>query len=92
MNSVGAEIRVEGQVQGVGFRFYSHRLASGLNLKGWVKNDYDGSVVVRAEGDRSQIEELISGLKVGPRTAIVNDVKITWLPFSGKFKDFEIVG
>lgn len=92
MSSVGAEIIVSGHVQGVGFRFFCHRLASSLNIKGWVKNNYDGSVVVRAEGDRSQIEEMIGSLKVGPRAAVVKDIKVRWLPFSGAFKDFEITG
>ncbi|MGH8014978.1 MAG: acylphosphatase [Candidatus Zixiibacteriota bacterium] len=92
MSSVGAEINVVGQVQGVGFRFFCHRLASSLKITGWVKNNYDGSVLVRAEGDRSQIEELINNLKVGPRAAVVKDIKIRWLPFSGEFKDFEITG
>ena len=91
MSSVGAQIKVEGLVQGVGFRFFCHRLAIQLNLTGWVRNNHDDSVSVWAEGDRSQIEELIKNLKSGPRAAVVRDVKIKWLPFSGKFKDFEVV-
>jgi len=92
LSSVGAEIIVSGHVQGVGFRFFCHRMASSLNIKGWVKNNYDGSVMVRAEGDRSQIEEMIANLKVGPRSAVVRNINVRWLPFSGEFKDFEITG
>lgn len=92
MNSVGAEIIVTGHVQGVGFRFFCHRLAAGLDIKGWVKNNYDGSVIIRAEGDRSLVEEMIGNLKVGPRSAVVKTVNVKWLPFSGDFKDFEITG
>ncbi len=91
MSSVGAEIKVEGFVQGVGFRFFCHRLASSLNISGWVRNNPDGSVLIRAEGDRSQLEEMIKSLKVGPRAAQVKDVKVRWLPFSGEFKSFEVV-
>ncbi|HEX2896806.1 MAG TPA: acylphosphatase, partial [candidate division Zixibacteria bacterium] len=69
-----------------------HRLASGLKIKGWVKNNYDGSVIIRAEGDRSLVEEMIGSLKVGPRSAVVKNVNVKWLPFSGDFKDFEITG
>lgn len=92
MSSVGAEIIVTGHVQGVGFRFFCHRLASSLNIKGWVKNSYDGSVIVRAEGDRGLIEEMIGSLKAGPRSAVVKSLNVKWLPFSGDFKDFEITG
>lgn len=91
MSSVGAEIKVEGFVQGVGFRFFCHRLATGLELGGWVRNNPDGSVTILAEGDRGLIEELIENLKVGPRTAVVENVKIRWMPYSGQFKSFEVV-
>ena len=92
MSSIGAEIKVAGYVQGVGFRFFCHRLASSLNIKGWVRNNPDSSVSIRAEGDRSQLEEMIKSLKVGPRAAQVKDVKVHWVPFSGEFKSFEVVG
>ncbi|MGH9008759.1 MAG: acylphosphatase, partial [Acidimicrobiia bacterium] len=44
------EIRVEGIVQGVGFRPFVHLLAGRLGLGGWVGNDAHG-VVIEAEGD-----------------------------------------
>jgi acylphosphatase len=91
LNTIGAEIKIEGYVQGVGFRFYCHRVACALNIKGWVKNNSDGSVSVRAEADRGQIEELISKLKTGPSSATVKDIKIRWLPYTGEFKSFEVV-
>ena len=92
MNSIAADIKVEGFVQGVGFRFFCYRLANNLNLTGWVRNNPEGSVGVYVEGDRSQIEELIDQLKVGPRAAEVTDVKVRWVPFSGKYKSFQVVG
>ena len=91
MNSVGAEIKVEGFVQGVGFRFFCLRLANSFEINGWVRNNHDGSVSIRAEGDRGQIEELIKNLKIGPRAANVKDVKVRWTPFFGEFKSFEVV-
>ena len=38
MNDVGAKIIVKGIVQGVGYRYFTHRHASRLGLKGYVKN------------------------------------------------------
>jgi acylphosphatase len=69
---------VEGLVQGVGYRWYAARRAEALGLKGFVKNLYDGTVEVEAEGDRSMLEELIQQLKVGPRSARVTNLKIEW--------------
>jgi acylphosphatase len=69
---------VEGLVQGVGYRWYAARRAEALGLKGFVRNLYDGTVEVEAEGDRSTLEELIRQLKVGPRSASVTNLKIEW--------------
>ena len=78
-------------MQGVGYRFFCHRLATGLGLAGWIRNNPDGSVSIRAEGDRGLIEELIENMKIGPRAANVKDVKVRWIPFSSEFKSFEVV-
>lgn len=52
-----------GRVQGVGFRYYSVYKARLLNLTGWVRNVYDGSVEMEVQGDETLIEELILFLK-----------------------------
>jgi hypothetical protein len=43
-------VRYEGRVQGVGFRYTAVSLAQNLDLTGWVKNEFDGSVSLVAEG------------------------------------------
>ncbi|MFV0269489.1 MAG: acylphosphatase, partial [Draconibacterium sp.] len=40
------EIKVNGRVQGVGFRYFTKKQADIRGLKGWVKNAPDGSVLV----------------------------------------------
>lgn len=52
-----------GRVQGVGFRFYSVSKARQLGMTGWVKNRYDGSVEMEAQGEDGQFQELIAFLK-----------------------------
>ena len=56
---VCAYIIVDGLVQGVGFRYYVHRHASGLGLAGFASNLMNGKVEIEVEGDRSAVEELI---------------------------------
>jgi len=90
LSSVGAELRISGVVQGVGYRYYCYREALGLGLSGWVKNAPDGSVLAMVEGDRGVVEGLISQLKVGPASASVADVDIKWLEFTGQYKTFQI--
>jgi acylphosphatase len=71
-------IIVEGLVQGVGYRWFVARRAETLGIRGFARNLYDGTVEVRASGDRSLLEELIRDLKVGPRSAHVTNLKIEW--------------
>ena len=52
--TVRHRIRVRGVVQGVGFRPFVHRLATGLRLGGHVGNDADG-VFVEVEGDSTEV-------------------------------------
>lgn len=47
-------IEVQGVVQGVGFRPFVHRLASTLNLTGWVRNDARG-VLMEVQGPLPQL-------------------------------------
>ncbi|BCK88357.1 carbamoyltransferase HypF [Sideroxyarcus emersonii] len=62
---IHAQIRVSGQVQGVGFRPFVYRLAHELGLAGWVRNDSEG-VEIAVEGDRPQVMRLIERLQSEP--------------------------
>lgn len=65
---------VRGRVQGVGFRWFVHREASELELRGWVRNTEDGEVEVVASGSPQDLAELKSSLKHGPRGSRVDQV------------------
>ena len=58
---------IQGRVQGVGFRWYVHREASELDLRGWVRNTEDGEVEVVASGNDKDLAELRASLRRGPR-------------------------
>ena len=62
---VRTAIRVEGIVQGVGFRPYVYTLATGLGLAGFVGNDVDG-VFVEVEGPEGAVEEFLRTLEDDP--------------------------
>jgi acylphosphatase len=65
---------IQGRVQGVGFRWFVHREASELNLRGWVRNTEEGDVEVVAAGEAADLDELRSSLKRGPRGSRVDRV------------------
>ena len=63
---------IQGRVQGVGFRWYVHREASELDLRGWVRNTEDGHVEVVAHGDEADLAELRASPRRGPRGSRVD--------------------
>jgi acylphosphatase len=90
MEQIRAEIIVTGLVQGVGFRYYVLHKAQELNLKGFTKNLYDGSVLNVVEGEKYLIEDFFKELKIGPMHAQVKSAKINWSNFKNEFTKFEI--
>lgn len=87
---IRAHIFVSGRVQGVFFRDHTQRWASSFGLTGWVRNLYDGRVEAVVEGERGNIEELITRLNQGPPMADVTKVEVTWENFKGEFEGFRI--
>jgi acylphosphatase len=81
---------VHGIVQGVNFRYYTQRQAVSLGLTGWVRNRWDGTVEVVAEGERSRLDELLRWLQQGPRSAVVERVDARWTNPTGEFSSFEV--
>ena len=79
---------IEGRVQGVGYRAFVEQNAFSLRLTGWVRNRWDGSVEVMAEGERQDLELLLSALYRGPRSANVSNIQIDWQPATGEFGRF----
>jgi acylphosphatase len=65
---------IQGRVQGVGFRWFVHREASELELRGWVRNTEDGDVEVVASGSADDLAELRESLRRGPRGGRVDRV------------------
>jgi len=86
--TVRLQATVHGRVQGVGFRHFTMQRAGELGLAGYVKNRWNRTVEVVAEGNRESLEALVSHLHAGPRAANVTRVDSVWLPATGEFHDF----
>jgi acylphosphatase len=66
---------VKGRVQGVGFRWFVHREAAALNLRGWVRNTESGHVEVVAAGDETELKRLLKLLTKGSRGSRVDAIE-----------------
>jgi acylphosphatase len=81
--------RVEGRVQGVGYRLFVRSRAEELHLAGSVRNLPNQTVRVEAEGSKEALEALIQDLREGPPGARVLRVDVEWVPPTGA-KQFRI--
>lgn len=91
MAKVRRRISVEGYVQGIFFRASTRQKAQQLDVSGWVRNRWDGTVEVLAEGEESRVAELIRWCHQGPPGASVTHVRVEEGPFRGEFTGFDIV-
>lgn len=90
MTEKACKIRVVGIVQGVGYRFFTQDKAREYGLTGYVKNVYDGSVEVYAEGDTDILRKFIEDLRRGPHMARVQAVDSDWLDAERQYEAFTI--
>lgn len=64
--------RLDGRVQGVGFRVFCEAGANARNVRGWVRNEFDGSVSVEAEAESDVLAEFFRHLLTGHFSARVD--------------------
>ncbi len=82
--------QVTGRVQGVYFRAFTRNQARRLGLSGWVRNEYDGSVRLVAEGPREVLDHLLVAIRRGPSGARVDHVAADWSDATGEYDGFTI--
>ncbi len=73
MDLIRFRILVNGLVQGVGFRYYTLRIAEQFGATGFVKNNYDGSVSIEIQSKLSIINNILSEIKRGPSHSFVRE-------------------
>ena len=90
INQLCLHATVHGRVQGVSFRYFVLDCARRLDLSGWVRNRYNGTVEVKAEGEQEKLDTLIRDLKRGSSASRVTQVDHQWSDATGEFTTFKI--
>ena len=86
---VRLKVNIRGAVQGVGFRPFIFRLATELQLQGWVNNSAQG-VLVETEGPRANLEAFLLRLeREKPERSFIQSLEPSWLDPVG-YSGFEI--
>lgn len=84
-----AHVRIEGRVQGVGYRAFVEMRATELGLSGWVRNRRDGSVEAVLQGSHRAVEDMLELCRSGPPGSRVARVEIMGEGV-GAFTGFEL--
>ncbi len=82
--------RINGRVQGVGFRYFVSREAGALGVHGWVRNRADGTVEALAQGTNEELDRFLGRLQEGPRWSRVISVSVTEESDEDVLQGFEI--
>jgi len=83
---------IDGNVQGVGFRWSTQQQAERLHVTGWVRNIADGRVEVIIDSDKEEIlTRFLAWLRHGPRGAAVTGVDYEFSDADEEFDRFSIV-
>ena len=81
--------RFTGRVQGVGFRYRAKYAAGGMCITGWVKNEWDGSVIMEAQGTEEQINEMLKLINEGSYIRI-DRMEYHEIPLDEKERGFHV--
>lgn len=69
-------VRIAGRVQGVGYRYWTERVATEIGLSGWVRNRRDGTVEAVFSGPADDVARMIARCRDGPLSAQVTSVDV----------------
>lgn len=83
------QVLYSGNVQGVGFRFTTHRIAQDFEITGFVRNLPDRRVELVAEGSVLQLENFLAAITVQMADQI-HDTKTDTQPATNEYDSFDI--
>jgi acylphosphatase len=84
------DVLVTGVVQGVYYRATARREGALRGLHGWVRNESDGSVRLRLQGEAAAVDGMLDWCRVGPPAARVSRVTVGDTPFDDTLHGFEV--
>ena len=77
-------------MQGIGFRYTAVSLAQGLDVTGWVKNEFDGSVSLVAEGTEESLVELLQAIRRSNLGRYITNELVRRSAATGEFTGFGV--
>jgi protein-L-isoaspartate(D-aspartate) O-methyltransferase len=84
------DVKVSGVVQGVYYRASARREGALRGLRGWVRNEGDGSVRLHVQGEAAAVDAMLDWCRVGPPAARVSRLTVSDAPADETLHDFEV--
>ncbi|MCK5536644.1 MAG: acylphosphatase [Bacteroidales bacterium] len=84
-------VKIKGDVQGVGFRFWLKQKARDLNLHGFVRNQDNGNVYTLVQGEKEDLDDYLDSCSEGPELAKVKKVEHESGEIEEVLESFEIM-
>src|SRR5439155_24814907 len=81
---------IQGEVQGVGYRFFAQRAAARHHIVGYIRNLPDGRVEALVEGPADNVEAFKHDLATGPQFAVVDQIEEIDTEPTGEYSSFRI--
>ena len=81
---------ITGEVQGVGFRYFAQECAAICSVTGWIKNEWNGSVTLEAQGDEDEVSRFFSMVRLGNRFVKVERITRSEIPLQEGERGFHI--
>ena len=86
---VRRHMRFTGRVQGVGFRYRAKYAANGMGITGWARNEWDGSVVMEAQGTVAQINMMLKMINQSDYI-VIESIETTDIPLEEHETGFHV--
>lgn len=91
MDKIAYFVKISGRVTGVAFRYSALEKSKKLpSITGYVRNSEYGEVETVVQGDKEEVDEMISWLRIGPALARVDSCAISECPYKKDMKTFRV--
>jgi len=87
---IARKFLLSGLVQGVGFRFFTQRVAARYQVRGYVRNLADGRVEAWAQGPEKSVEAFKHDIIAGPQYSRVDEIEEIVLDPNREYSSFRI--
>ena len=87
---ISRQVLYDGHVQGVGFRYSVCQVATGYDVKGWVKNLDDGRVELQVCGDPGEVSAFLKGIQESHLGGLIRNTEQHDIAPLGDMRGFEI--